>query len=309
MIAAPSRRVSPPPNPSATATAVIPTIHQAAKIAIPEAEPMPRMTAGRHRPTRMLALLELSDSLTHAAPRPWRASRTAAIRFGMLVGAADDRGERREDCERVDAGRRAGELVAAGVLLLLCDRGAKQCRQSCTGAGMQCRDRHVRSQREHREPKSHGAGQHVDGDETADDGDKHGNAAREDESVSVDPHGAGQQGRQPEQAGDVEDVRADDDANTGVFVAGDDGGDGGADLGRIRAERGEDPQQGLGEPEPLADAVELAGEHDARRDGERERADKKQDSDGDRHGFLTLAAASGRLLRRARDRDRRRAVG
>src|SRR5262249_11856435 len=75
-------------NPTTTAINVIPTIHQAANVCTPDAEPSPRIRAGTQRPTTTFALFELSDSLTQAAPRPCKASRTAAIRLGMLVRAA-----------------------------------------------------------------------------------------------------------------------------------------------------------------------------------------------------------------------------
>ena len=223
------------------------------------------------------------------------ATRERLRRGDHPVRPADNRGERRDDRERVDAGRGASELVAAGVLLLLGDRGAKHRGESCAGSRMQRRHRHVRSERDHRQREAGGSRKHAHGDETTDDRDEHGHAARQHEPVGVNAHRPGQQRREPEQAGDVEDVRPDDDTHAGVLVAGDDRDDRRRDLRRICAERGEDPQQRLREPEPLADPVELAREHDARCDRERERADEKQDRDGDRHGRRSVSTLCGRL--------------
>jgi hypothetical protein len=59
--------------------------------------------------------------------------------------------------------------------------------------------------------------------------------------------------------------------------------DGRRDLGRIRPERRHDPEQRLGEAEPLADPVELAREHHARRDRQCERSREEQQRDRDGH--------------------------
>src|ERR671934_2474106 len=65
---------------------------------------------------------------------------------------------------------------------------------------------------------------------------------------------------------DVEHVRADDDADTRIVVPGHDRRDCGRDLRSVGAERRHDPEQRLGEAEPLADPVELPRQHQARRD-------------------------------------------
>ena len=127
--------------------------------------------------------------------------------------------------------------------------------------------------------------------------------------AGMDPHRAGDERRQSEQAGDVEDIRADDDADAGVLVARDDRSDCGGDLRRVCPEGGDDPEQRLGEPKSLADPVELARQHDARRDRERERAGEQRHRDRDRHERTSVSTRSGRLLRRACNRDRRCTVG
>ena len=64
--------------------------------------------------------------------------------------------------------------------------------------------------------------------------------------MPVDADVAGDERAQPEQRGEVEDVRADDDADADLRVAGDERGDCRRDLGRVGAERGEDAVQALG---------------------------------------------------------------
>src|SRR2546423_1419894 len=101
--------------------------------------------------------------------------------------------------------------------------------------------------------------------------------------MRVNPDWAGDQCRHPEQPREVEDVRADDDSDACVLVAGHDRRDGGGDLRGIGAERGHDPEQRLGEAQPLTDPVELSREHDTRGDRQGECTGKDQQRDRDRH--------------------------
>src|SRR5689334_18494558 len=99
----------------------------------------------------------------------------------------------------------------------------------------------------------------------------------------MDPYGTGDQRGDSEQRRQVEDIRADDDPHAGVLVARDDRRHGRRNLRCVGTERSDDPEQRFGEAETLADAIELAGEHHARRDGHCERTGEEQQRDRDGH--------------------------
>ena len=99
----------------------------------------------------------------------------------------------------------------------------------------------------------------------------------------MDAHRPGDQRRHSQQSREVEDVRPDHDADAGVLMSSDNRRDRRGDLRCVGAERRHHPEQRLRETEPLADAIELPGEDDARRDRDDEPAREQENRDRSRH--------------------------
>jgi hypothetical protein len=99
----------------------------------------------------------------------------------------------------------------------------------------------------------------------------------------MDPDVARDDRAQAEQRRQVEDVRADHDADAELPVTGSQSGDRSRDLRRICTECGEDAVEPLGRAEPLADLVERAGEDEARNQARRDTGAEDRDCGRDGH--------------------------
>ena len=103
---------------------------------------------------------------------------------------------------------------------------------------------------------------------------------RDDTAVQGDP--PGHERAQAEQGGQVEHVRAEHDAHPDGVLAAGEGGRGGRDLGRVGGQRGDQAEHGLGEPEPLAEALDPGDQDDAGGQAERRADDEREDCRGHR---------------------------
>ena len=88
-----------------------------------------------------------------------------------------------------------------------------------------------------------------------------------------------EQRREPDHRRQVEDVRADDDAEARLPVALDQRDDRRGDLGRVGGDGGQEADRRLGQPDPRPDVVELVGEvpGGGEHDGGRDREDRKRE--------------------------------
>ncbi len=170
--------------------------------------------------------------------------------------------------------RRSAELVAACIPLLFGHGLAQRRGQPRTRTFVERREPDIGREYDEGKGEPDTSGEHVHRDERADDRHDDGHSSVEQQPVTMDAHRPGDQRRHAKQGGKVEDVRAHDDADAGVLVSCDNRRDRRGDFRRVSAERGHHPEQRLRETEPLADAIELLGEHDTRRDGHDERADE-----------------------------------
>ena len=85
---------------------------------------------------------------------------------------------------------------------------------------MQRRDDDIGRKHDHCESEPDAAGQEVKRDKRPDDRNDDGDASVEHQPMAVDAHTPGDQGRDTEQSGKVEDIRSDNDADTCGFVPG-----------------------------------------------------------------------------------------
>ena len=88
--------------------------------------------------------------------------------------------------------------------------------------------------------------------------------------MTVDPHAPGDQGRHAEQSRKVEDIRPHNNADACVLVSRNDRRNGRRDLRCVGPERRHHPEQRFREAKPLANPIELPGQHDTRSHGEYE---------------------------------------
>ena len=91
-------------------------------------------------------------------------------------------------------------------------------------------------------------------------------------------------GGEAEQCGEVEHVRADHHAGADVRIVAGERGHRGGDLRRVGSQRGEHPEQRLGEPDPRPDALDRGDEHPARAEAHDDAGQEDRAQQGIRHG-------------------------
>ena len=247
--------------------------------------------------TTLIALL-FSAMLSTAAPRPRRARYTAATAFGRLVTMAStsppvtmsatpyrcpsrggrhlhdrarpDHGDERENRgDRVPPGARPRPDRLGQLVLLLVHRrdqparppGGQRQRLHPVPAHPQhrhVRPQHRRGQHQPRRGRQHRHRQQGHG------GHPHRRHPGQQHHPAVEGDPPGYHRGQPEQRGQVEDVRPDHHPRPDAGLAPRQRGHRGGDLRGVGGQRRDQPQPGLGEPGPLAEPLQPRDQQPAR---------------------------------------------
>ena len=159
--------------------------------------------------------------------------------------SADDSGERRNDDQHVVDAAWAGIFVAAGIPLFLADSLAQRRGQLFEPTRVERGNRDIGNEDEQSQHERRPGRKPTHDEQAAEHCDENRDRAVQHEAVAMDANLSRDHRRKTQQRSDVEDVRADDHADTGIVVTRHERCNRRRDFRPVRAERRHDSEQGL----------------------------------------------------------------